>query len=377
MKTLLVSSPAIVGSRCLFSIVTFVAIGSAEAQNRVLFIGNSFTLGWSDEMAQMVGGVPAIFDALARAGGHHDPATEMRALAGVNFEFHATDLATQNAITSQQWTHVVLQNRSADPTHLTKGSIEDHHKFGAQLYDQITANNAPAQVILYETFSRADAHWLITGVSGPNSFASTAEFQDEIRTNYATLAAGLTAANEDRHPVQVAPVGTAWERAGALLSDDAEGFVCLHSSDEYHGNDSGYYLTAAVIYATIYGKSPEGLSVSPEVQVLNLALSEKVAMLERVAWETVVARMPVVVGQVVLGVERGSRFEITTIEYRAGSITLTWASGVDAIYSIESSRDLEIWEQLQEGIASGGRTTACTVESSKDALVSYYRVNSE
>lgn len=205
----------------------------------------------------------------------------------MDFQFHAEDSATQTAIQSQQWTHVILQNYSTQPTHLASGSIDDHNTFGAALYDQVIANNADTQVVLYETFSRSAAHSLITGTSSPTSFASTAEFQEELRVNYAALADSLTSAHPDHLPVQVAPVGSAWENAGGMLASTAEGYVDLHSRDEYHGNDNGYYLAACVFYSTIYGKSPEGLSVTAEVQALNLSLTEDAAALESAAWETV------------------------------------------------------------------------------------------
>ena len=278
------------GKNCTLLLIPIAAsllLSPVTAQNRVLFIGNSFTIGSGDGRTETVGGVPAIFDALARANDHADPKTVKRAVSGMDFEFHAGNTITQNAISSEQWTHVILQNLSAEPTHLARGSIQDHTTFGTQLYHQIIANNVTTQVILYETFSRSEAHALITASSGPNSFASTAEFQGEIRANYAALAESLTTANPNNPPVQVAPVGSAWENAGGLLPKHSQGFANLHSSDEAHGNDNGYYLAAAVFYATIYGRSPEGLSDSAEIQALHLNLTEDAQTLERIASETV------------------------------------------------------------------------------------------
>ncbi|MGK0187125.1 MAG: hypothetical protein ACI9R3_002911 [Verrucomicrobiales bacterium] len=563
MKTLLAFCPTIVGTRFLFPIITSCVLAPAEAQNRVLFIGNSFTIGWSNGVTQTVGGVPVIFDALARAGENDDPDTVMSAVAGMNFEFHVDNPTTQHAITSRKWTHVVLQNRSAEPTHLAGRSVSDHHSFGTQLYEQVVAHNAATQVVLFETFARADAHPLITGTSSPTSFASTSEFQEEVRTQYADLAKNLSTANPELLHVQVAPVGSAWERAGGLLPTDAEEFVDLHSSDEYHGNDNGYYLTAAVIYATIYRKSPEGLSDTSEVEALKLELTVDAAMLERVAWNTVQSKMLVTghsllidfgadpepieagnddpntwnvvsteVGATNHGVLRrlftatgsgtnvnlemirrftgtdthgtrehpdwpasatgdslissplardgtesspqfklcnldraleytftvfasrhesdrsydttytvagsaelvgalepwnndrrtvtigtvlpdghGSitltvaptknppsgnqeaylgilqidaspapssrRFEIIAIKRNVDGITITWASVANSIYAIESSHNLEKWNMLKDGIASGGRTTAVTVGPIEDSLFGYYRVNRE
>lgn len=255
--------------------------GAVVAQNRVLFIGNSFTIGSGG------GGVPGIFDRLAQAGGHVDPAVVMAAVGGRDFQYHSQDAATQTAIRSQLWTHVVLQNYSTEPTHLASGSVADHYTFGTLLYRQIMTNHPLTRVVLFETWSRAAAHALITGVSTPTSFASTAEFQAELRTHYHGLADSLIAAHPTNPPVVVAPVGTAWENAGGLLPASHPMFIPLFGSDNYHGNNNGYYLAACVIYSMIYGVSPHGLSSHPLVSGLNLGLSVSPTILEDAAWETV------------------------------------------------------------------------------------------
>ncbi|HOY59431.1 MAG TPA: hypothetical protein PK640_15020 [Verrucomicrobiota bacterium] len=247
----------------------------------MLFIGNSFTIGSGG------GGVPGIFDRLAQAGGQADPITVMRAVGGQNFQYHSQDATTQSTLESQPWTHVVLQNYSTEPTHLAGGSVDDHYAFGTALYRQAMANSPMTRVILFETWSRAAVHPMITGVSSPTSFASTAEFQAELRSNYQGLADVLNATHPTHPPVVVAPVGTAWERAGGLLPPSDPAFVPLFGSDNYHGNANGYYLAACVIYSTIYGVSPVGLSTHPLVSSLNLGLTVPGARLEESAWATV------------------------------------------------------------------------------------------
>ena len=255
----------------------------ALAEHKVLFLGNSFTIGSGG------GGVPGIFDALARAGGHADPTTVMQAVGGVDYQYHATDATAQAAIASQPWTHVVMQNYSTQPTHI--GSVANHLTYGSLLYRQVLSNSPQAKVILFETWSRSAAHSLITGVSTPSSFASTAEFQAELRTNYHKLADSLNASNPANPRVEVAPVGDAWENGGGLLPASDPGFLDLHTTDEYHGNNNGYYLAAAVIYSQIYGVSPRGLSTNPMVSGLNLGLTVSAARLEDVAWQTVSAAL--------------------------------------------------------------------------------------
>lgn len=266
-------------------------VGELAAQPKILFIGNSFTLGSADaaDRAAASGGVPGIFDRLVQADGHANPTTVMRAVGGTDFQFHSGDTTTRTTIASQPWDYVVLQNYSIEPTHLVdvSHSLADHYTYGADLYRRVLTNNPVTQVILYETWSRAEAHALISGVSSSSSFASTAEFQTELRTNYLGLASFLNVNYPTNPPVLVAPVGDAWENVGGLRPASDPQFVDLFAGDNYHGNDNGYYLAACVFYAKIYTNSPQGLSTNALISSLNLNLSVAANFLEDMAWATV------------------------------------------------------------------------------------------
>ncbi len=262
---------------------TFALLGAlltahwAQAEYKVLFIGNSFTIGSGG-----VKSVPDIFDALAIAAGQEDPTTVMRAVGGQDYQYHYQN-SVIGYIDAQAWTHVVLQNYSTEPTHI--GSVADHMLYGGYLYDAIIANNAATQVHLYMTWARAEAHSLIG-----SSFATTDEMLDELRTNYYALANTLTADHPENAPVVVNPIGDAWNNAGGNLPANDPGFIDLFGSDNYHGNSLGYYLSACVHYASIYRSSPEGLYGTPEITALGLGLSSvDAAFVEQVAWETVLA----------------------------------------------------------------------------------------
>jgi hypothetical protein len=77
--------------------------------------------------------------------------------------------------------------------------------------------------------------------------------------------------------VEVAPVGLAWQRA----QKERPNLTLL--SDSVHSNSLGNYLAASVLYATLFKKTPVGLTyfgwggITPE----------QAAFLQRVAWETV------------------------------------------------------------------------------------------
>ncbi len=264
-----------------FPLLCFLGLfHGAQAEDKILFIGNSFTFGLGGTQS-----VPTIFDALANAAGQEDPTVVMRAVSGKDFQYHHEN--SQTSITQKPWTHVVLQNYSTQPTHV--GSVADHLNYGTLLYDAVMANNPGTQVYLYETWARAAVHGLISGTTTSTTFASTEEMINELRTNYGALASSLTASNSDKLPVLVSPAGDAWYNAGGNLDPGDPDFINLFTGDNYHGNDNGYYLSACVLYASIYKDSPVGLFTHPVVAALGLQVdSTDAAFLEQVAWQSVV-----------------------------------------------------------------------------------------
>lgn len=92
---------------------------------------------------------------------------------------------------------------------------------------------------------------------------------------------------------RVAPAGLAWARVRAMNPD-----LVLYAGDKIHAAPAGMYLTASVLYATIYERSPEGLSWLPTDDLpedtrgddlrRQLAIAPETRdMLQRIAWEIV------------------------------------------------------------------------------------------
>ncbi|MBN2393923.1 MAG: hypothetical protein JXR84_24530 [Anaerolineae bacterium] len=77
--------------------------------------------------------------------------------------------------------------------------------------------------------------------------------------------------------IDVAPVGLAWQRA---MEERPE--LDMYSLDKEHPSIYGTYLAINVVYATIYEKSPVGLTYLPDG-----ITEEDAAFLQRIAWETV------------------------------------------------------------------------------------------
>jgi hypothetical protein len=78
---------------------------------------------------------------------------------------------------------------------------------------------------------------------------------------------------------EIALVGNAWDAA-----IKADGKLVLHETDKKHPNRTGTYLAACVFYATIYGKSPEGLPGS-----IGKLTDEEACPLQAIAWKAVQA----------------------------------------------------------------------------------------
>ncbi len=250
--------------KLFYLLLLTLSIVSAHAQYKVLFIGNSYTFG-RNHNETVEESVPEIFQALATAGGHVTPTVSMRAVSGQDFEYHYQN--SQSQISTEAWTHVILQNQSTQATHI--GDISAHMEYGERLYESIIANHADTQVMLYLTWARQASHSIITGSSTSSTFATTDEMLQELLSNYHALAEAINLDYPQATPVQVNPVGIAFQSAGGNLAASDPNYLDLFS-DGSHANDLGYYLSACVHYSCIYQSSPQGLFESPVVSALGL-----------------------------------------------------------------------------------------------------------
>lgn len=98
---------------------------------------------------------------------------------------------------------------------------------------------------------------------------------EEISTDHFQIASELG--------IKVAPVGLAWQESFEQRPD-----LELYHTDKVHSNIYGNYLAAAVLYATIFEESPEGLPYTPDDFYGEANISpEDLAYLQGIAWETV------------------------------------------------------------------------------------------
>ena len=200
----------------LFSLFSAQAsAGKDKDEVQVLFIGNSFT--YYHDLPKMVA-------ELAKAGSQRPLRYERETPGGCTFEKHWKDGKALKKIQSRKWDYVVLQDHSQAAFKQRQSMFEHGKKFDAEIKKQ------GAKTILYMTWA----------------LQNKLDMQPSITKAYQELGQELKA--------QVAPVGNAWE---AALGADKK--LVLHEKDQKHPNKTGTYLAACVFYATIYGKSPEGL----------------------------------------------------------------------------------------------------------------------
>ncbi len=232
---------------------------------RVFFIGNSFTYT-SD--------VPGLMKGLcdsAKVGFYYQQHTPGGISVGDISQdtfAHWRNRDVFNTLRLGIWDYVVLQdnqgrfvlNYGTFPSPSTSRVIEGHIK----IRDSMKHYNACANMILF-------AGWAVQGALPPYGSTGSALI-DRINANYSFL-------NDSMHQV-VSPIGIAWKRAIVALPT-----VNLWSADSTHESLEGAYLTACVIYSTIFRLNPENIRFTGGV---DTAAARQMRI---IAWQTVTDSM--------------------------------------------------------------------------------------
>ena len=194
---------------------------------RILFIGNSYT---------SVNDLPALLASLAASAGRHVDAA-MLSSNGATLADHVAAPDTAATISSRRWSVVVLQEQSQIPA-LSSTRQSEMEPAAATLVR--VARSAGAMPLLLATWGH-EAGWPGAGLP------TYASMQAALDDGYRIVAAELG--------VRVAPVGSAWEGLVQL-----EPQIALWQVDGVHPTPAGSYVAACVLYATVFGRSPEGLA---------------------------------------------------------------------------------------------------------------------
>jgi len=266
------------------------------APKRVLFIGNSFTVGAlspvqnyrpesvTDLNKEGTGGVPALFKAFTiEAGLHYEVSLE--AVGGANLDLHYSQKAP---LITRPWDHVVLQAYST-LDEKAPGDATTVLDYSARLALLFHAQNPRVDVRLMATWSRADQTYLPSG----HWYGQPIE-----RMALDIRAACDQAAAHTPEIRAVIPVGQAWNRAiaGRLalrnpLLAVPPGQIDLWAPDNYHASRYGYYLEALVIFGSVTGKDPRTLG-DKEVAAAELGLTPVEAQaLQQIAFDTLAAEV--------------------------------------------------------------------------------------
>jgi hypothetical protein len=188
---------------------------------RVLFIGNSYTY---------FNNLPVTLLDLTQANREERAFLPVVVLVGGStLERHLAGADALRILKAGRWDYVVLQEQSDRPVTAPDAMWRDTRTFAE------AAEKVGAKVVMYETWAKE----------------ATPQLQDSLSRSYhraAELAGG-----------KVAHVGEAWAAFRATEKVAAPAHSALFFTDGSHPSTAGTYLAACVLYATLYGKSPEGL----------------------------------------------------------------------------------------------------------------------
>jgi hypothetical protein len=215
-----------------------VLIGYAQDTTNVLFIGNSFTAA---------NNLTLLFQKLAANAnipvyvGEYSPGGISVGDYSQGTSAHCCNPVVFNLIRSKSWDFVVIQDNQGRFC-LNYGVFSSSSNvIGGHLIiqDSVLANNPCANMIWF-------AGWGFQGPYPPYS-TSGAQMIEKIFANYTFL--------NDTSKQIIAPIGPSW-----LVSMNNYPSLNLWSADSTHPSLEGSYLTACVLFATIFKQNPSNLT---------------------------------------------------------------------------------------------------------------------
>ncbi len=237
----------------------------ADRVKRVLFIGNSYVY---------YNNLPKVLETLAASASPPEQLeTKVVTVGGARLKTHWDTGDAVEALREGGWDFVVLQEQSTLGVLLVDGQqvINDPERllfpYARRFHEE--ARQQGAKTVLALTWSRRSAP----------------EAQARLDHAFFTLGRELGAT--------VTPLGPAWQAALEQHPD-----LTLYAEDGSHPSPAGTYLAACTLYATLFGRSPEGLVPTVRgAQIPNgqpsggettlVSLTEAQALaLQQAAWKT-------------------------------------------------------------------------------------------
>jgi hypothetical protein len=199
-------------------------------QTKILFIGNSYTAS---------NNLPQLFTDLALSMGD-TVFVDSNTPGGYTFQGHTTNATTLAKINAQPWDFVFLQEQSQLPSFSPQQVAVDVYPYARMLDSLIHVNDSCTETVFYMTWGRKYGDAGNCVVWPP--VCTYAGMQQQLRDAYVQMA-------NDNNAL-VAPVGQAWKQS--WFTDST---INLWWTDNSHPDVAGSYLTACVMYATIFRKS--------------------------------------------------------------------------------------------------------------------------
>ncbi len=239
----------------LILVLVVIANASVSGQaKKILFLGNSYTA---------VNNLPQEVYNLALSLGdsiYYDSNTP----GGYRLINHATNATTLAKISAEDWDFVVIQAQSQEPSWPPSQVATEVLPYAAVLNDSIKSNNACTETVFYMTWGRKYGDKQNCPAWPP--VCTFAGMQERLMTGYYSMA--------EQNSATLAPVGLAWKEA---MDNDPDSLINLFSSDNSHPSMSGTYLTACVMYATLFQKSPLGAKYSAGLSENDALFLQQVA----------------------------------------------------------------------------------------------------
>ena len=202
----------------LFILITFIS-----GQEKILFIGNSFTFYWN---------LPSLVESMAKEKGISLDIYQSTA-GSATLKDHwdgKRGLSSKNIIVNNDFSAIILQDHSTSPLLKTNESKEYFNRFIKLI------NNKKSEVIIYGTWT-----YLANPLIG-KSFKGI----DPIQYALKPIA--------EKTNSKLAPVGTAFR-----IFQERHPEISVFTSDNKHPSPVGTYLAACVFFKMITGESPLGL----------------------------------------------------------------------------------------------------------------------
>ncbi len=221
----------------LFVFSSFVfSFSFGQQTKKVLFLGNSYTA---------VNNLPSLISDIATSLGDlliYNSNTP----GGYTLNGHSTNVTSINAIQSNNWDYVVLQEQSQLPSFPPAQVETDCYPYADSLNRMIQENDSCTRTMFYMTWGRQNGDAANCAFYPP--LCTYEGMQARLYQSYLEMGLNLDA--------EVAPVGAVWRNFRINFPS-----INLYTADESHPSIYGSYLAACTFYASIYHKSPVGANI--------------------------------------------------------------------------------------------------------------------